>query len=140
MSPRRGASLASLTADLYYFFILTGGNVVRLYRSTDFVQWNESARAPFIAPDAGDAAMAPSTGVGATAATRGSPPNAHVGVPEPSPRRPFLPYWAGANKQSSENRLHAMATREAPSYSIRIRSNFCIHHILKNKRYCSSLH
>ena len=82
--------------DLHYY-ILTGGNVVRLYRTQDCVTWTESARAPFIAPDEGDAAVAPFAGFANTAGTRGSPPYAHVGVPEPYPRRPFVPYWAGSN-------------------------------------------
>ena len=61
------------------------------------MSWTESTRAPFIVPDEGDAAVAPFAGFAQTAAARGSPPNAHVGVPEPFPRRPFLPFWAGSN-------------------------------------------
>lgn len=95
-APCGGPSMVYSPTDLFYY-ILTGGNVVRMYRTQDFVSWTESTRAPFIFPDEGDAAVAPFTGFGLTAASRGSPPNAHVGVPEPFPRRPFLPYWAGSN-------------------------------------------
>lgn len=30
-----------------YYYILTGGNTVHLYRTEDFVSWNESSPSPF---------------------------------------------------------------------------------------------
>ena len=98
-APCGGPAMVYTPTDLYYY-ILTGGNVVRLYRTTDFAAWTESAPAPFIAPAAGDAEVAPFAGFAREASTiKGSPPNVKniVGQPEPFPRLPFLPYWAGAN-------------------------------------------
>ena len=84
-------------APLGYYYIFTGGNTVHMYRTTDFVTWTESTPAPFIAPSIEDAAVAPYSGFPAAALVKGSPPNAFVGVPEPFPRRPYDPYWEGAN-------------------------------------------
>ena len=98
-APCGGPSMAYSPLDDYYY-ILTGGNVVRLYRTQDFSTWAESSPAPFIAPSEGDAAVAPYCDFPALALVDGSPPAAHVGVPEPFPRRPFLPYWAGSNWSS----------------------------------------
>ena len=79
-----------------YYYVLTGGREVFLYRTIDFQTWEGSAPSPFISPSIGDAAIAPFLAFGAGARVRGSPPNAHVGVPEPFARRPFDPYWMGA--------------------------------------------
>ena len=80
-----------------YYYILTGGNAVHLYRTLDFVSWNESFPAPFIAPSEEDAAVAPYSDFPSVASYKGSPPNRYVGVPENYPRRPYIPYWEGAN-------------------------------------------
>lgn len=121
-APCGGPSFVYSPTDLFYY-ILTGGNVVRLYRTSDFVSWAESSPAPFIAPGEGDAAVAPFAGFAATAATRGSPPNAHVGVPEPFPRRPFSPFWEGANwtawvRNSNDADICCMHTDVGESYVI----------------------
>lgn len=80
-----------------YYYILTGGRYVYMYRTLDFVSWEESNPSPFIAPDEGDAEVAPFQNFPAAATTKGSPPNLHVGIPEAYPRRPFVPYWQGSN-------------------------------------------
>ena len=98
-APCGGPSMVYSPSDLHYY-ILTGGAVVRLYRSTDFAAWTESSPSPFIAPAEGDAAVAPYADFAAQASTRkGSPPNYnnHVGLAEPFPHLPFAPYWSGAN-------------------------------------------
>jgi hypothetical protein len=76
-----------------YFYHLTGGNVVWLVRSQDFRSWQVSDPSPFLAPSAGDALIAPFQNFAAVAARKGSPPAAHVGVPEPDPFVPFQPVW-----------------------------------------------
>ena len=80
-----------------HYYMLSGGNTVHLYRSTDLANWTEGSPSPFLAPDEADAAVAPFSGFPDAAQTVGSPPNAFVGIPEPFPRRPFNPYWMGAN-------------------------------------------
>lgn len=75
------------------FYFLTGGKTVSLVRSADFVSWNTSTVNPFIQPSANDSQVAPFANFSAAAAYKGSPPNAYVGVPEPYPRLPFVPYW-----------------------------------------------
>jgi hypothetical protein len=80
-----------------YYYILTGGTYVHMYRTLDFVAWEESNPSPFITPAEGDAEVAPFQDFPAAATIKGSPPNLHVGVPQPYPRRPFTPYWQGSN-------------------------------------------
>ena len=80
-----------------FYYILTGGHTVHLYRSTDFFNWTESTPSPFISPDEGDAAVSPFSDFPARALFRGTPSNLHVGVPEPGPQRPFNPWWMGQN-------------------------------------------
>lgn len=77
-----------------FFYHLTGGNVVWLVRSQDFRAWEVSSPSPFLAPSAGDALVSPFQGFAAAAARKGSPPAAHVGVPEDFPFVPFDPVWA----------------------------------------------
>ncbi len=76
-----------------YFYILTGGHVVQLFRTRDFLTWNESTPAPFISPSAGDGLVAPFNGFAAVAARKGSPPQKRVNVPEDFPFVPFDPVW-----------------------------------------------
>lgn len=76
-----------------HYYILTGGRVVQLFRTTDFSTWEESTPAPFIFPSAGDELVSPYNGFASVAKTKGSPPQAHVGVPEPFPFVPFNPVW-----------------------------------------------
>ena len=80
--------------DTYY--ILTGGNVVQLFATPDFTRWTESSPSPFIEPSASDGLVSPYNGFAAVAKTKGSPPQAHVGVPEPYPFVPFDPTWTSA--------------------------------------------
>ena len=77
--------------DMYY--ILTGGNTVRLFQTPDFATWRESSPSPFIFPSAGDALVSPMNGFAAVAKAKGSPPQARVGVPERFPFVPFDPVW-----------------------------------------------
>ena len=86
-----------------YFYHLTGGNVVWLVRSQDFRTWEVSTPSPFLAPSAGDALIAPFQNFAAAAARKGSPPAAHVGVPEPFPFVPFDPVWMTNWTSWSEN-------------------------------------
>lgn len=77
-----------------YFYILTGGRTVQLFRTLNFSSWTESSPSPFLAPSAEDALVSPYAGFPAVASTqKGSPPQAHVGVPEPFPFVPFDPVW-----------------------------------------------
>ena len=80
-----------------YYYILTGGNTVHLYRTIDFFNWVESSPSPFIFPSEDDAAVAPFSDFPARALYRGAPSNRYVGVPEPGPLRPYDPYWMGPN-------------------------------------------
>lgn len=93
--PRCHMCLCLVAAGFYY--ILTGGNTVHLYRTQDFVNWNESVPSPFISPSEDDAAVAPYSGFPSAASVKGSPPNQYVGVPENAPRRPYIPNWEGSN-------------------------------------------
>ena len=96
-APRRGGSGGgpsfTYSADDDFFYILTGGHVVQLFRTHDFLSWEESNPAPFIFPSAGDGLVSPFNGFPATAPQKGSPPQAHVGVPENFPFVPFDPVW-----------------------------------------------
>jgi len=76
-----------------FYYILTGGHVVQLFRTPDFLTWTESSPAPFISPSAGDALVAPFNGFPTVAKTKGSPPQARVGVPEEAAFVPFDPVW-----------------------------------------------
>jgi hypothetical protein len=77
-----------------HFYILTGGRTVQLFRTLNFSAWAESSPSPFIAPSPEDGLVAPFAGFPAVAATeKGSPPQAHVNVPEPFPFVPFDPVW-----------------------------------------------
>jgi len=76
-----------------FFYILTGGHWVQLFRTRDFVSWQESSPAPFIFPSADDALVSPFAGFAAAAAAKGSPPQRRVGVPENFPFVPFDPVW-----------------------------------------------
>ena len=80
-----------------FYYILTGGNTVHLYRTQDFFNWVESSPSPFIFPSEDDAAVAPFSDFPARALYRGAPSNLHVGVPEPGPQRPYNPWWMGPN-------------------------------------------
>jgi hypothetical protein len=87
-----GPSFAYSPADDFYY-ILTGGKTVLLFRTQDFVTWEAPAIAPFIAPSAGDGLVSPFQSFAARAALEGSPPAEHVGVPEQAPFVPFEPVW-----------------------------------------------
>lgn len=76
-----------------YFYILTGGRVVQLFRTLDFLNWTESRLAPFIYPSAGDALIADVNGFSAVSTIKGSPPQKYVNVPEDFPFIPFNPVW-----------------------------------------------
>ena len=94
--PPRGAGGGpsfTYSADDDYFYILTGGHFVQLFRTLDFISWQESSPAPFIFPSAGDGLVSQYNGFAAVATKKGSPPQAHVGVPEPYPFVPFDPVW-----------------------------------------------
>lgn len=88
-----GGPSFTYSADDDMFYILTGGHVVQLFRTRDFVSWEESNPSPFIFPGAGDAAISSYNGFAATAKRKGSPPQAHVGVPENFPFVPYDPVW-----------------------------------------------
>jgi len=94
-----------------FYYILTGGNTVHLYRTQDFVNWNESVPSPFISPSEEDAAVAPYSGFPSAASVKGSPPNQYVGVPENAPRRPYIPNWEGSNWTSWDVNVSACASR-----------------------------
>jgi hypothetical protein len=83
-------------ADSFYY-ILTGGQQVFLYRTQDFVTWQNSNSSPFLSPSEEDALIAPYVDFSARAAIVGAPSNTGVGVPAPFPPRPFQPYWMGGN-------------------------------------------
>lgn len=91
-APCGGPSMRFSPTDNFYY-ILTGGREVYLYRTQDFKNWEESSPSPFISPSAEDALISPFSNFAAVATVKGSPPNKYVGVPEPFPRRPFVPYW-----------------------------------------------
>lgn len=97
-APCGGPSMAYNPADLHYY-ILTGGRQVYLYRTLDFRVWEESNPSPFIVPSEEDAGVAPYSDFAGRIRTLGlgSPPNKYVGVPEPFPHRPYVPYWTGTN-------------------------------------------
>ena len=95
-APSGGPMIVYSPYDFYYY-ILTGGKNVFLYRTLDFQTWVESSPSPFIAPSEEDALVSPYSGFPSASLIKGSPPNSHVGVAEPFPRRPFSPYWMGAN-------------------------------------------
>ena len=44
------------------YYILTGGHVVQLFRTPDFMSWEESSLAPFIYPSIGDGLISPYNG------------------------------------------------------------------------------
>lgn len=98
-APCGGPSMRYSPYDNYYY-ILTGGNQVFLYRTYDFYTWEESNPSPFISPSEDDANIAPYQNFPARAGTVGSPPNQYVGVPENFPIRPYNPYWMGSNWSS----------------------------------------
>ena len=95
-APAGGPMMVYSGYDTFYY-ILTGGNTVHLYRTQNFYDWTESNPSPFIAPSEGDAAVAPFSDFPARALFRGTPANAHVGVPSPGPLRAFDPWWMGQN-------------------------------------------
>lgn len=97
-APSGGPMIVFNPYDQFYY-ILTGGNTVHLYRTVDFVTWVESTPSPFIFPSPEDALVSPYSGFPQAATRKGSPPNynSHVGAPEPFPSRPFSPYWMGPN-------------------------------------------
>lgn len=95
-APAGGPMILYSGYDLFYY-ILTGGNTVHLYRTQNFYDWVESTPSPFIAPSEGDAAVSPFSNFPARALFRGTPDNAHVGVPNPGPLRAFDPWWMGQN-------------------------------------------
>jgi hypothetical protein len=91
-APCGGPSLIYSPSD-DFFYILTGGHEVWLVRTQNFSSWEVSSPTPFVSPSAGDALVSPFQGFAAAAARKGSPPAAHVGVPEPFPFVPFDPVW-----------------------------------------------
>jgi hypothetical protein len=88
-----GGPSFTYSADDDFFYILTGGHTVQLYRTSNFSAWELSSPSPFITPSAGDALISPFNGFSAVATKKGSPPQAHVNVPEPFPFVPFDPVW-----------------------------------------------
>ena len=87
-----GPSFTYSPADDFYY-ILTGGHTVKLFRTLDFMNWTESTPSPFISPSFQDAFVSPYNGFAAAAKHKGSPPAKYVGVPEPFPFVPFDPVW-----------------------------------------------
>jgi hypothetical protein len=95
-----GPALTYSPLDDFYYF-LTGGDVVRLFRTQDFVSWSESTPSPFIFPGADDSLISPFQDFAHRSTYLGSPPNKYVGVPEPYPSLPFNPWWMGATNYTA---------------------------------------
>lgn len=96
-APCGGPCMYYNPADAFYY-ILTGGQQVFLYRTQDFSTWQESNPSPFLAPSAEDALIAPYADFASRAGQVGTPTPLYVGVPDSGlPFRPYAPYWMGTN-------------------------------------------